>query len=79
MPEAIETKIDRIATDVAYMRGQYESTIPDLKKVIDDHSRRINGVEQTQANIKGKVAIISVAGGGVMSVIAMWVKSHFFT
>jgi len=73
----LEEKIDKIAEDSAYMRGRWDSTIPSLQRLIEDHEKRIQANEKTTENITTKVGLAGALSGTIFSAIIMWIFKRF--
>lgn len=78
METELEKNLAQIARDSAYMRGQWDATIPDIKRLLELHSGKIGMLENVQANMIGKAGIAGVLGGGVVGLVFTWIGKHLF-
>lgn len=75
--EALTEKIDKIASDVSYMRGKYDEAIPQLQNTVKLHDTSIIELKQNSANITGKASIIGGIIGFIGSVILSFFSNKF--
>lgn len=75
--DRLEEKIDKIGTDVAYMRGQWDEAIPNMKKMVITHGEEISALKVANENIKTKIGIIGVLSGVFGTGIVEWAFKHF--
>lgn len=75
MATTLEEKIDKIAKDVSYMSGQFDTVIPLLQKTVDNHENRISEQEKKSENMAGKASVI----GGIMGAVGGAILSFLTT
>jgi len=61
----LEEKIDKIAEDSSYMRGCFDTIIPELKETVKIHTGAINDLKSKQDNMSGKASVIGAIMGAV--------------
>ncbi len=68
-----EEKLDRIAADIAYMKGKVDEALPSLQKTVQKHEESIAALEVKSENITTKVAM----AGGITSFIVAFIVDFF--
>lgn len=67
-------QIEKIAENSAYMRGQWDATIPTVLASNEDHETRLSSVENKLSNMQGRLTVTAAAGGGLMWLVGYWIK-----
>ena len=71
----LEEKIDKIAENVSYMRGQWDQAIPALQKQVGEHETCLSDIKSKQENMAGKASVIGGIMGAIGGVILSFLSS----
>lgn len=77
MTSTLEEKIDKISEETSYMRGQWDATIPEIRKLLSEHGKRIGAQEQSMSNMTGKSTAVGAVSGGMLAALLTWIFKHF--
>lgn len=75
--EKLAEKIDKIADDVSFMKGEQSQYLPSIKEMLRDHEERMQDQEKITENIRTKIGIAGATAGGLMAIIIAYLKSTF--
>lgn len=76
--------IEQLSNDVSYLRGRFDTIIPQLQKSNDSldlmltvHTKQINELEAEQNIMKGKVIVVGSIAGTLLGSVFFWLGKHF--
>lgn len=72
MEPTFEQKIDRMATDISYMRGKWDEAIPALQTTVKEHGVAIVTLEKSQSNLIGKSGVVGALAGSAVGAFFSW-------
>lgn len=70
-----ENKLDKIAEDVAYMRGKWDSTIPNLLIRVDTLEESSNTSKVSWGKITIVASLIAFLGSSVVAFFTNWLAN----
>lgn len=70
-------KIDKIVSDVSYLRGRFDIVIPQLQDVQKSQGMSIVDIKSKQDNMTGRVGIVGIIMGAIGGAILSFLTSKF--
>ena len=82
MPDLPQQQFNQeVQRSLGRIEGGVQEITRQLEKIdvrITGHSGRINAVEDKQATMEGKAAVLGVIGGSAVGVFLWWIKDMFW-